>query len=104
MLMAWDKLRGQWPDELDLLGNLTVLAARNTDVDLLNAGAQEIRRAGGGLGPSCSVGQRTWTPDRLRHPASPHWLQKSFPTSTTSNPANLAGHSTSETGQPQRHT
>ncbi|MGW7460990.1 MobF family relaxase [Streptomyces sp. NPDC054797] len=50
MLMAWDKLRGQWPDELDLLENLTVLAARNDDVDLLNAGAQEIRRAGGELG------------------------------------------------------
>jgi hypothetical protein len=33
-------------------------------------------------------------PDRLRHPASPHWLEKSFPTSTASNPANLPGHST----------
>ncbi|MDX3025369.1 MobF family relaxase [Streptomyces acidiscabies] len=50
MLMAWDKLRQDWPDELDLLENLTVLAARNDDVDLLNAGAQEIRRAAGELG------------------------------------------------------
>lgn len=50
MLMAWDKLRAEWPDELDLLENLTVLAARNDDVDLLNAGAQEIRRTNGELG------------------------------------------------------
>ncbi|MFE4658194.1 MobF family relaxase [Streptomyces hydrogenans] len=50
MLMAWDKLRDQWPDELDLLENLAVLAARNADVDLLNAGAQELRRQNGELG------------------------------------------------------
>ncbi|MFJ9412478.1 MobF family relaxase [Streptomyces sp. NPDC101393] len=50
MLMAWDKLRDQWPDELDLTDNLAVLAARNDDVDLLNAGAQEMRRQNGELG------------------------------------------------------
>ncbi|MFH8620147.1 MobF family relaxase [Streptomyces sp. NPDC017979] len=50
MLMAWDKLRAAWPDELDLLDNLAVLAARNADVDLLNAGAQELRRHNGELG------------------------------------------------------
>ncbi|MFD5328933.1 MobF family relaxase [Streptomyces sp. NPDC127092] len=50
MLMAWDKLRDQWPAELDLLENLAVLAARNSDVDLLNAGAQEMRRQNGELG------------------------------------------------------
>ncbi|MFJ4013967.1 MobF family relaxase [Streptomyces sp. NPDC090026] len=50
MLMAWDELRAQWPAELDLLDNLAVLAARNQDVDLLNAGAQEIRRQNGELG------------------------------------------------------
>ncbi len=50
MLMAWDELRAQWPGELDLLDNLAVLAARNDDVDLLNAGAQEIRRQNGELG------------------------------------------------------
>ncbi len=33
-------------------------------------------------------------PNRLRHPASPCWLENSFPTSTTSNPASLPGHST----------
>ncbi|GLX41207.1 hypothetical protein Sros01_72800 [Streptomyces roseochromogenus] len=50
MLMAWDELRGQWPDELDLLENLVVLAARNMDVDALNLGAQHIRRNLGELG------------------------------------------------------
>lgn len=50
MLMAWDKQRADWPDELDLLENLAVLAARNDDVDLLNAGAQEMRRQNGELG------------------------------------------------------
>jgi conjugative relaxase-like TrwC/TraI family protein len=50
MLMTWDELRRQWPDELDLLQHLAVLAARNGDVDLLNAGAQQIRRAAGELG------------------------------------------------------
>ncbi|NYV74528.1 MobF family relaxase [Streptomyces sp. UH6] len=50
MLMTWDELRRQWPQELDLLEHLVVLAARNGDVDLLNAGAQQIRRAAGELG------------------------------------------------------
>ncbi|MFI1472391.1 MobF family relaxase [Streptomyces wuyuanensis] len=50
MLMAWDELRTAWPDEQDLLQNLVVLAARNIDVDALNLGAQQIRRAAGELG------------------------------------------------------
>lgn len=52
MLTAWDELRRRWPDELDMLEQLVVLAARNNDVDLLNAGAQQIRRAAGELGDS----------------------------------------------------
>lgn len=52
MLTAWDELRGRWPDELDMLEQLVVLAARNTDVDLLNSGAQQIRRTRGELGAS----------------------------------------------------
>ncbi|MFE0601694.1 MobF family relaxase [Streptomyces sp. NPDC058892] len=50
MLTAWDELRQAWPDEQDLLENLVVLAARNVDVDALNLGAQQIRRAAGELG------------------------------------------------------
>ncbi len=50
MLMAWDELRRQWPDELDLLENFAVLAPRNLDVDALNLGAQHIRRNLGELG------------------------------------------------------
>ncbi|MFE6085996.1 MobF family relaxase [Streptomyces virginiae] len=50
MLMAWDELRRVWPDEQDLVESLVVLAARNVDVDALNAGAQQIRRAAGELG------------------------------------------------------
>ncbi|MGW5003108.1 AAA family ATPase [Streptomyces hydrogenans] len=50
MLMTWQELRTDWPDELDLLDRLVVLAARNTDVDALNLGAQQIRRALGELG------------------------------------------------------
>ncbi|MGW2112676.1 MobF family relaxase [Streptomyces sp. NPDC001948] len=50
MLMAWDELRQEWPDELDLLESLVVLAARNMDVDALNLGAQHIRRNLGELG------------------------------------------------------
>ncbi|MFF3625425.1 MobF family relaxase [Streptomyces sp. NPDC002467] len=50
MLMAWDELRRVWPDEQDLVENLVVLAARNMDVDALNSGAQQIRRAAGELG------------------------------------------------------
>ncbi|MGW1088418.1 MobF family relaxase [Streptomyces sp. NPDC002596] len=50
ILTAWDELRGRWPDIHDLIAGMVVLAARNTDVDVLNAGAQQIRRAAGELG------------------------------------------------------
>lgn len=50
MLTSWDELRRRWPNEQDLLENLVVLAAKNTDVDALNLGAQQIRRAAGELG------------------------------------------------------
>ncbi|MFE7794519.1 MobF family relaxase [Streptomyces sp. NPDC057460] len=50
ILTAWDELRGRWPDMHDLIAGMVVLAARNTDVDVLNAGAQQIRRAAGELG------------------------------------------------------
>ncbi|MEV5204928.1 MobF family relaxase [Streptomyces sp. NPDC053720] len=51
ILMAWDELRlSKWRDPHDLIANLVVLAARNTDVDALNLGAQQIRRAAGELG------------------------------------------------------
>ncbi|MGA5498731.1 MobF family relaxase [Streptomyces cinereoruber] len=50
ILMTWQELRTRWPDELDLLENLTVLAARNLDVDALNLGAQQLRRVLGELG------------------------------------------------------
>lgn len=50
ILTTWDELRGRWTDPHDLIDSLTVLAARNTDVDLLNLGAQQIRRQRGELG------------------------------------------------------
>ncbi|MFE6189271.1 MobF family relaxase [Streptomyces sp. NPDC056465] len=51
ILTVWDELRrDRWPDTHDLLDELVVLAARNADVDALNAGAQQIRRAAGELG------------------------------------------------------
>ncbi|WP_175420903.1 ATP-dependent DNA helicase [Streptomyces griseus] len=51
ILTVWDELRrDRWPDTHDLLDKLVVLAARNSDVDALNAGAQQIRRAAGELG------------------------------------------------------
>ncbi|MCX4682657.1 AAA family ATPase [Streptomyces sp. NBC_01433] len=51
ILTAWDEVRrDRWPDTHDLLDDLVVLAARNSDVDALNAGAQQIRRAAGELG------------------------------------------------------
>lgn len=51
ILTAWDELRrDRWPDTHDLIDELVVLAARNADVDALNAGAQQIRRAAGELG------------------------------------------------------
>ncbi|MEW1723862.1 MobF family relaxase [Streptomyces sp. NPDC093109] len=50
ILTTWDELRGRWTGPYDLIESLTVLAARNADVDLLNLGAQQIRRAAGELG------------------------------------------------------
>ncbi|MFJ8982907.1 MobF family relaxase [Streptomyces sp. NPDC102282] len=51
ILTAWDELRREkWADTHDLVDELVVLAARNADVDALNAGAQQIRRAAGELG------------------------------------------------------
>ncbi|MDN3262890.1 MobF family relaxase [Streptomyces sp. CSDS2] len=50
ILTTWDELRGRWSDPHDLIDSLTVLAAKNTDVDLLNLGAQQIRRQRGELG------------------------------------------------------
>ncbi|MFF9511277.1 hypothetical protein ACF1BU_28095 [Streptomyces sp. NPDC014724] len=41
---------GAGPDTYDLIDELVVLAARHTDVDALNAGAQQIRRAADELG------------------------------------------------------
>ncbi|OKJ46835.1 MobF family relaxase [Streptomyces sp. CB02115] len=51
ILTTWDELRrDRWPDTHDLLDKLVVLATRNADVDALNLGAQQIRRAAGELG------------------------------------------------------
>ena len=50
ILTTWDEVRGRWSDPHDLIESLTVLAAKNTDVDLLNLGAQQIRRQRGELG------------------------------------------------------
>ncbi|MGC4984288.1 MobF family relaxase [Streptomyces sp. DT193] len=51
ILMTWDELRLQeWADPHDLIANMVVLAARNSDVDALNLGAQAIRRETGELG------------------------------------------------------
>ncbi|WP_119580652.1 MobF family relaxase [Streptomyces europaeiscabiei] len=51
ILMAWDELRLQeWAAPHDLIANMVVLAARNSDVDALNLGAQAIRREAGELG------------------------------------------------------
>ncbi|WP_143060517.1 AAA family ATPase [Streptomyces misionensis] len=50
ILTTWDEVRGRWTDPHDLIDSLTVLAAKNTDVDLLNLGAQQIRRQRGELG------------------------------------------------------
>ncbi|MFJ4843160.1 MobF family relaxase [Streptomyces sp. NPDC088746] len=51
ILTAWDELRREkWADNHALVDELVVLAARNADVDALNAGAQQIRRAAGELG------------------------------------------------------
>lgn len=46
ILTVWERLRrDRWPDPYDLVDELVVLAARDADVDALNAGAQQIRRA-----------------------------------------------------------
>jgi len=50
MLAAWNALRTRWPDPHEQLARLVVLAARNSDVDALNAGAQALRRVAGELG------------------------------------------------------
>ncbi|MGW0345997.1 MobF family relaxase [Streptomyces anthocyanicus] len=51
ILMAWDELRLQeWADPYDLITHMVILAARNSDVDALNLGAQAIRRQAGELG------------------------------------------------------
>ncbi|MFD5342328.1 MobF family relaxase [Streptomyces anulatus] len=50
ILTAWDELRTRWENPHDLIDAVTVLAAKNTDVDLLNLGAQQIRRQRGELG------------------------------------------------------
>ncbi|MFD7867593.1 MobF family relaxase [Streptomyces sp. NPDC059783] len=50
ILTTWDEARGRWSDPHDLIDSLTVLAARNSDVELLNLGAQQIRRQRGELG------------------------------------------------------
>ncbi|MEU8708374.1 MobF family relaxase [Streptomyces sp. NPDC048565] len=50
ILAAWNQQRGRWSDPHDAVDNLVVLAARNADVEAINAGAQAIRRAAGELG------------------------------------------------------
>ena len=50
VLTAWDAERGRWGDPHEQYAELVVLAARNADVDVLNDGAQAIRRAAGELG------------------------------------------------------
>ncbi|MEU2076603.1 MobF family relaxase [Streptomyces sp. NPDC013489] len=50
ILTTWDEARARWADPHDLIDAVTVLAARNADVDLLNLGAQQIRRQLGELG------------------------------------------------------
>lgn len=50
ILTAWNEARARYGDVHDLLENVLVLAARNHDAGLLNAGAQALRRAAGELG------------------------------------------------------
>ncbi|MEV0011082.1 MobF family relaxase [Streptomyces sp. NPDC047973] len=51
ILTAWDVLRrDRWPDVHDLIDHLVLLAARAADAQVLNAGAQQFRRAAGELG------------------------------------------------------
>jgi len=51
ILGAWDQARTAWSDPHERTEQLLVLAARNADVEALNAGARAIRRAAGELGP-----------------------------------------------------
>ncbi|MEU8527082.1 MobF family relaxase [Streptomyces sp. NPDC048629] len=57
ILAAWDQTRSRWPDAHDAIAALVVLAARNTDVDTLNRGAQRIRRDAGELGDAHTYAQ-----------------------------------------------
>ncbi|MEU4265561.1 MobF family relaxase [Streptomyces argenteolus] len=50
ILAAWNQQRRRWSAPHDTVANLVLLAARNADVDTLNAGAQAIRSAAGELG------------------------------------------------------
>ncbi|WBP92172.1 MobF family relaxase [Kitasatospora cathayae] len=50
MLTVWSSERHRWSDPHENLRNLLLLAGRNADVDALNAGARQIRRAAGELG------------------------------------------------------
>lgn|GEM_PF-557613 len=50
ILTTWNEARTRWEDPHEVLESLAVLAARNDTVDLLNTGAQQIRRAAGELG------------------------------------------------------
>ncbi|MFI7020136.1 AAA family ATPase [Streptomyces sp. NPDC050164] len=50
ILTTWDEVRSRWTDPHDLIDAVTVLAAKNADVDVLNLGAQQIRRQRGELG------------------------------------------------------
>ncbi|MET9595600.1 MobF family relaxase [Streptomyces sp. NPDC006516] len=50
ILAAWNQQRRRWSAPHDSVANLVLLAARNADVDTLNAGAQAIRSAAGELG------------------------------------------------------
>ncbi|WP_055522903.1 MobF family relaxase [Streptomyces graminilatus] len=50
ILTTWDEVRARWENPHDLIDAVTVLAAKNADVDLLNLGAQQIRRQRGELG------------------------------------------------------
>ncbi|WP_329564526.1 AAA family ATPase (plasmid) [Streptomyces uncialis] len=50
ILTTWDEVRTRWADPHDLIDAVTVLAAKNADVEVLNLGAQQIRRQRGELG------------------------------------------------------
>ncbi|MET8451661.1 MobF family relaxase [Streptomyces sp. NPDC005209] len=52
ILTAWNEARARHADAYDMLDNLVVLAARNSDAALLNTGAQALRRSAGEIGHS----------------------------------------------------